>query len=141
MHEFSIAEALLGVVRSSAPAGTVVKNVCVEAGPMRGIEPLAMDWAWQAVTEGTDYQGVGLELHTLPWTLRCHDCGRTWSADDPLIACACGSDQVHPDGLNDALTVAWLDVDDVDAADDGSNQADDSQDSHPSKGANGCKCV
>ncbi len=50
MHEFSIAQAIIEQVSHHTPQGAVVRKVTIEAGPMRGIVPEAMQWAWQAAT-------------------------------------------------------------------------------------------
>ena len=50
MHEFSIAEALLGRVRMHLPKNSRLKSVTVRVGLLRRIDPDAMQMAWQALT-------------------------------------------------------------------------------------------
>jgi len=111
MHEFSIAQALLEQVRNHAPAGSVVRCVVMEVGPLQGIDPEAMRWAWQAATAGSPLQQAELQVHQLPWRMECETCGREWSAADMEGQCACGSQQVHPSGGSELL-LRSLTVDD-----------------------------
>lgn len=110
MHEFSIATALLELVKQHAPAGTTVRKVVMEAGPLQSVDPQAMEWAWQAVSDGTMYAGAELEVRVLPWRLRCRDCGREHVADDMLSPCPCGCQVCHPTG-GDELRLVSLTVD------------------------------
>jgi hydrogenase nickel incorporation protein HypA/HybF len=103
VHEFSIASALIDVVAQHVPPRGKLRSVQVEAGPLQGIDPQAMQWAWQALTDGGPYAGSILEVRQLPWTIRCGACGREWSADEISLVCACGSDQVCPTGGKDLL--------------------------------------
>lgn len=92
MHELSIAEALLEQVRRHAPAGNRVMEVRVEAGMQRAIDATALEWAWQAVAEGTDLADAKLMFTELPYTLTCRHCGSEWTSGDPLATCACGAE-------------------------------------------------
>jgi len=112
MHELSIAEAVLDLVRQQAPANVAVLAVQMEVGPMRGIVPEAMQWGWQVVTKGTGYEQTRLELDILPWSLKCPDCGCTFAADDMFDACQCGCDVARPIGGTE-LRLLSLDVEDM----------------------------
>lgn len=96
MHEFSLATSLLDLVRANCPEGEQLQGITIEAGPMRGIEPQAMQWAWEAATGGTDLDGVTLELIQQPWTLYCPDCQERFTAEDMFTPCACGCNQTGP---------------------------------------------
>jgi len=106
MHEFSIAEAVLELAQDHVPGDAVLTKVHREAGPMRGIEREAMQWAWQALTEGN----VELELTLTPWKLRCVECDRTFAADDMDVPCQCGSVATRPVDC-DALRLITIDID------------------------------
>jgi hydrogenase nickel incorporation protein HypA/HybF len=112
MHEFSLAQALVELVRQKTPPGAVVRAVAVRAGPMRGIDPQAMQWAWQVASEQGGLNGAALNLDELPWTLRCPDCGRQWESAELDAACACGSRLAGPVG-GDELTLVSLEVDEA----------------------------
>lgn len=108
MHELSIAESLIDLVKEHCPPGAIVQAVFVEAGPMRGIDPEAMQFAWQCATPRTICQAARLELRILPWTLHCLACGAQWEADDVFVACKCGQTP-SPLGANE-LRLTGLDV-------------------------------
>ena len=78
MHELSIATAMLQVAREHVPAGCILCRVRMLAGPLQCIEPLAMTFAWNAVLQEEGLGEVQLELRTLPWQMKCPDCGRQW---------------------------------------------------------------
>lgn len=111
MHEMSIAESVYELARKNVPEHASLRCVRMQAGPMRGIEPDAMDWAWRALMQTTHTEDVTLELDLLPWSLRCTACDRVFKADDLFTTCACGSDQTAPVG-GDELKLVSIDVDD-----------------------------
>lgn len=96
MHEFSLATSLVDLVRANCPEDEQLESITIEAGPMRGIEPHAMQWAWEAATLGTDLQGVAMHLIQQPWTLYCPNCQTQFTADDMFTNCDCGCDQTGP---------------------------------------------
>jgi len=111
MHEFSIASALVDLVAQHTPAGTKLRRVIVEAGPLQGVDPDAMSWAWQSITSGGPFEGAEIEIQLLKWRLHCVTCGQDYSADEMLAPCACGADQSHPIG-GDELRLRSLVVED-----------------------------
>ncbi|HVT88329.1 MAG TPA: hydrogenase maturation nickel metallochaperone HypA [Tepidisphaeraceae bacterium] len=112
MHELSIAGAILDVARSRVPANCALKTVRVIAGPMRAIEPQAMQFAWEAVLDEEQLTDIQLELKLLPWLLHCPACHREWSSKDLQSACVCGCKSASPiDG--DELQVSSIEVDDI----------------------------
>lgn len=109
MHELSIAESLIDVAREHLPPGGRPSSLTVEAGPMRAIEPDAMEWAWQAARADTEFADAELDLIELPWQLQCLDCDATWSADRIDAACVCGSTAARPVG-GDELRLMSMDI-------------------------------
>jgi len=110
MHEMSIASAILDLAKRSVPAGSALRGVHIETGPMRGIEAVAMQWAWQATTEGTADGKVTLKQTELPWRLRCEQCGTVFATDNLATTCACGCGRVFPSG-GDELRLISIEVD------------------------------
>ncbi len=109
MHELSLAQSLLGLVRRHVPPAATVRRVHVRAGPFQAIDPDAMRWAWLAATTGAFCDGASLELTILPWTMTCPVCGRRWQSDDPLESCACGHADPDREG-DDALILTAIDL-------------------------------
>ncbi len=115
VHEFSIAEALAGQVRRNVPAGAVIREVEIRAGPLRGLDPEALSMCWDAVTHETELAGCILRLENVPWTIRCPTCARTWSSPVPFVTCSCGERTPFPTG-GDELELVALVVDEPDVA-------------------------
>ena len=110
MHEFSIAEALVGQVLRHAPAGACVREVEIQVGVLRGLEPEAMTMSWEAVTQDTPIAGAVLHMDVRPWTITCGECGRTWESPVPFVECACGNVSPTPVG-GDELNLVSITVD------------------------------
>jgi hydrogenase nickel incorporation protein HypA/HybF len=113
MHELSIAESIMELARRHVPEGARLKAVRVRFGPMRGIEPQAMQWAWQGVQmTGGGAARIGLKLEQTPWTLRCGQCGHEWQDERIVAVCRqCGLEAVRPVG-GDELQLVSIEVDD-----------------------------
>jgi hydrogenase nickel incorporation protein HypA/HybF len=111
MHEFSIATALVDLAMAHVPAGCRLQGLCVRAGPMRGIDAEAMQFAWQALAaERPACAGSVLELELLPWRLHCPSCGRDFDSSDPLARCpGCGGQDSTPEA-GDELRLVWVRV-------------------------------
>ena len=112
MHELSIAHALIDQVARHAPKEATVRTVRLQAGALQAIDPQAMQWAWKAATQDTDWDGSVLHLECLPWRMRCPQCDRTWESHDPLEDCACGCDRPHSCADHE-LTLLSLEVEDA----------------------------
>ena len=111
MHELSIAMALLEQVGRHTPMGATVRSVQVRAGPLRAIDPDAMQFAWQAAILGSTFDGATLNFDVSPWKWRCLECGRTFESDAINEPCSCGAmPSVHIG--SDELTLLSLDVED-----------------------------
>lgn len=112
MHELSLATSMLTIAQHHVPPGSVLRAVRLVAGPMRAINPEAMQFAWRAALAAARVGEVHLQLEVLPWTLRCPECGCEW--DSPQLECrcaACGANRAFPVG-GDELQVMSIRVDD-----------------------------
>lgn len=87
-------------------------SVELRIGPLRGIEPEALRMCWDAVTHETPLSGAVLEVESLPWSITCDACGRSWPSDVPFVSCACGSDSPRPSG-GDELDLVAITVDET----------------------------
>ena len=92
MHETSIAQSLLEQIRRHTPAGHYAMVARVEAGPYQAVNPQALEWAWQIISEDTELAGMKLEFRGLPFAYACARCGRNWTGNDPLEMCTCGGE-------------------------------------------------
>jgi Zn finger protein HypA/HybF involved in hydrogenase expression len=110
MHELSIAQAMLDLAEVNRPPGTVLRSVHVCAGPLRAIDADALTFAWSSLLSSRGLPPIALDLHVLPWRMRCDSCGMEWTDIDPEFTCVCGSERVHPAG-SDELVLDSIDVD------------------------------
>ncbi len=111
MHEMSIAQAILERVIEHAPPDQTVLSVHVVAGPLRGIVPEAMQWAWEALRQESPFPKMELQLQIQPWELLCQDCGRRFATDRCDDSCVCNSTACYPVG-GDELYVDGMEVED-----------------------------
>ena len=96
MHELEIAQSLLRTIsdwrdQNGAP---VVLSVRIELGPLCGVDPEAMKYAWDAACEfacGGKLQGCRLVMDQLPITYECSVCSRTFESEKLVSTCQiCG---------------------------------------------------
>ena len=110
MHELSIASSILELAQQHVPRGSILRSVRVIAGPLRGIEPEALDFAWRATIAGTPADGASMQLHVPPWTLHCPRCNTTFTGAESFSPCPCGNTACQP-VASDQLTISSIEVD------------------------------
>jgi len=66
MHELGIANSVLEAVRAEADnhPGAVPVKVAVRVGELAGINPDALAFSFQALTSGTEWERLALEVET-----------------------------------------------------------------------------
>ena len=99
MHELGICDALLKMVRGVAKEQALqeIQRITVEVGSLSGVVPAYMADCWEAVTDGTELEGVEFVIEELKGTARCLDCGREFPVDVEHLRCpSCGSEKLTP---------------------------------------------
>ena len=99
MHELGICDALLKMVRNIAKEEDLdeIERITVEVGSLSGVVPMYMADCWEAVTDGTELEGVEFVIEELAGTARCLDCGSEFTADIECLRCPdCGSEKLTP---------------------------------------------
>lgn len=99
MHELGICDALLKMVGDVAREEQLdgVKKVTVEVGTLSGVVPAFLTDCWEAVTDGTAFDGVELAVVSVPGEARCLDCGTVFTADLERLVCpGCGGTKLTP---------------------------------------------
>ena len=83
MHEMAIAEGIVDVALDTLKAneGTIIHAIQVQIGVLSGVEPDALHFCFDAVTQGTPAQGAKLDIETIPMKGRCLDCHQEFSMD------------------------------------------------------------
>ena len=99
MHELGICDALLKMVRNIAQEEELeeIQRITVEVGTLSGVVPAYMTDCWEAVTDGTELDGVEFVVEELQGTARCLDCGEEFPADAGRLRCPnCGGEKLAP---------------------------------------------
>ena len=110
MHELSIAEALLHAARRSVPDGCALRSVRIRVGPLRGVDPAALEWAWRS-TAGSS-SAPRLDVTFLDWRMHCPACNTDWGTAELSHQCACGCERAYPVGGNE-LELESIEVDEI----------------------------
>jgi hydrogenase nickel incorporation protein HypA/HybF len=93
MHEFSIIFNIVDIAIESADQNGLksVSSVEVEIGKASGIEPSAMEFAWESARKDTILENARLVMHFIPLCLQCRTCGMQYEPEDMYNPCpACG---------------------------------------------------
>jgi len=79
MHEMSIAEGVLGIVRETARNGGIarVSAVRLEIGALAAVEPAALRFCFDAVTRGSLAEGAALDIDEISGAAWCFGCSDT----------------------------------------------------------------
>lgn len=99
MHEMSLAEGVLQLVEETARRENArrVKLVVLEIGMLSSVEPDAIRFCFEAVTQGSIAQGAALEIVAAQGAGWCMPCAATVPMTEVYGACPqCGSYQVQP---------------------------------------------
>lgn len=104
MHEASIAQNILDVVRDHTSDPTAVDAIHVRIGEFSGVLADSVQFCFQAMTAGTEWSHVRLVIDPIPFVLRCRSCGHTGHNEPGFVFCGhCGSgetDVVSGDDLS-----------------------------------------
>ena len=98
MHEMSICESILGILKEQAAAQKfeTVKRVRLEIGPLSGVEIEALKFGFDVVTRGSLAESAALEIVETQASAWCMPCGETVAIRERFDACPkCGSHQLQ----------------------------------------------
>ena len=89
MHEASIAQSLLGVVRRAVAGTNVEKIVRIELsiGRLKAIEPQLLSSCFQFMAEDTVCEGAELVISAIPVSVCCKQCDATFEVSDYRFRC------------------------------------------------------
>ena len=87
MHELSIAMSLLDIVKEEMAKHGKEKlvSISVKHGRLSNVVPEALDFAWDGVTRGTEYEGSKMELEEVPLKVACRVCKAEFLPDNDNI--------------------------------------------------------
>lgn len=89
MHEASIMEsALESAVAEARKAGAeVITRLKLRVGVLSGVVPEALEFAFDALKDGTPAAGAALEIELAPAVFRCLDCEQTAEMVEMAFVC------------------------------------------------------
>jgi hydrogenase nickel incorporation protein HypA/HybF len=94
MHEFSVAENILDIVRQNYTQeihGSVL-SITVRIGEFAGIVPESLEFCFQAAAQGTPFQNTSLRIDRIPLEGECTICGNTTVMEEVYSPCSsCGN--------------------------------------------------
>lgn len=113
MHELSLCEGVLQVLESEASKQgfSQVKAVWLEIGDFSGVEPEAMLFSFDVVTNNSLAAGAKLNIINVPGSAWCMPCGKNVRVKQRFDACPdCGSYQLQVTG-GEQMRIKELEVD------------------------------
>lgn len=112
MHELSIANSILDAARAEASRhpGARLAKVGVRIGELAGVDSAALQFGFEALTLGTELEGLILEIEYKPREHRCADCGTRFRVIAYRTACPrCGASETRCVS-GDELEIAYLEL-------------------------------
>jgi hydrogenase nickel incorporation protein HypA/HybF len=94
MHELSIAQGIVDIIRQYVPAEQTadVRRVRIRVGHMAGIVPDSLDFCFGAIVNGTPLGEARLDIEETPVRSQCAGCGAAFAVEGAAFWCpACGS--------------------------------------------------
>lgn len=118
MHELGIASAILDTVNAEMQdrGGARPQRVGLRIGELAAVDPEALRFAFEVLTQDSDYSGLALDFEICPLRHRCRDCDHAFDVKDYVFVCPrCGS--LHTECIGgDELELAYLEVEDGESA-------------------------
>ena len=93
MHEVSLMEQTLEVaIRAAKQEGAhKIERLKMRIGIMSGVVPDALEFAFEAVTQGTIAEGATFEIESIPVVCYCPSCQQDFQPPDFIYECPnCG---------------------------------------------------
>ncbi len=89
MHELGITQSIVEIAERTAREQHAAKvlSVTVEVGSLSGVVPEALDFCFEACSNGTLLEGAQLLIERIAACARCLDCGREFPLDQLLACC------------------------------------------------------
>lgn len=93
MHEVSLMQdaLILAAQEAKRAGGTRVHRLMMQIGPLSGVVPEALSFAFEILAKGTMAEGASLEIEAVPIVCYCTGCAREFTPPDMYCECpACG---------------------------------------------------
>jgi hydrogenase nickel incorporation protein HypA/HybF len=115
MHELSIAQDILNIVRQYVPEGQAaeVRSIRIRVGQLSGIVPESLDFCFGAIASGTSWQSAKLCIDRVSARAQCNSCGQRFEIADFAFLCPkCGSSDIRTLSGTD-LQVVEVELEDI----------------------------
>ena len=112
MHEMALCESVLQIVEEQARTGgfSRVLTVRLELGALACVEPEAMRFNFEVVSQGTVAEGAALQIDRVPARAWCSECCQEVPVERMFAPCPrCGADLLAAMG-GDEMRVKELEV-------------------------------
>ena len=78
MHELSLMESTLQIASDHAreAGATRIHRILLQVGETSGVDPSALEFAFEALAPGSIAEDAALEIHTIPTLYWCTSCAR-----------------------------------------------------------------
>jgi hydrogenase nickel incorporation protein HypA/HybF len=113
MHELSIAESILECVREKLKSypGAKPRRVGIRVGSMSAINTSALQFCFETILLGTDWESLELVQKLIPARRICSECGNNFVVEAYNTFCpTCQSSGTEADG-GDELDLDFLEID------------------------------
>jgi hydrogenase nickel incorporation protein HypA/HybF len=89
MHELSIAQSIVDIVRDNVGPGDLdrVRSIQVRIGTMAGVVTDSLVFCFSAVAVEAGLTGASLAIESVPLVVRCRTCGTTAGIEPYLFRC------------------------------------------------------
>lgn len=114
MHELSLVTSILEIAEAAArrEGARTIRTVALRVGAFAGVDPGALEFAFEVAREGTMAERARLEIEIVPSHARCEGCDLSFELDNPfgLALCPrCGSSSTLVE-RGEELEVQFLEV-------------------------------
>ena len=97
MHELSIAQSIVDIIRQYVPddrAGEV-RLVKIKVGQLAGVVPDSLDFCFGAIVNDTPLDKARLDIEETPLESQCKTCHEVFAVEGATFACPqCGSGEI-----------------------------------------------
>jgi hydrogenase nickel incorporation protein HypA/HybF len=93
MHEVSLMQdtLILAAQEAKRAGGTRIHRLQMQVGPLSGVVPEALEFAFEILANGTMAEGATLQIDRVPIVCYCADCRQEFTPADMCCECTgCG---------------------------------------------------
>ncbi|MBI4964131.1 MAG: hydrogenase maturation nickel metallochaperone HypA [Desulfomonile tiedjei] len=114
MHEMAIVQSIMDILMQQAKMhrATKIVSVALEFGRLTAVQPDAVRFAFEVLSEGGIAQGTRLDITIVPVKVRCLDCSKESIMENYQPFCpACSSAAIQIIEGRDEMRIVSLEVD------------------------------